>query len=216
VNEPILQGRSLSRRYKQLVALAPIDVSLFGGESLALVGPNGAGKSTLLSLLAKALRPSSGSVVIGPQARIGWLPQRPAHYGRLTARENLVLFARLERHDDPLGRADELLTRFSLPDDRQSRLLSVGNRQRLSLAIALVPEPNVLLLDEPTAALDPRQRALLWQEIERYRQGGGAVCFSSQNLEEIERHSSRVIALEDGQLAFTGGPQEYAVWEREP
>jgi ABC-type multidrug transport system ATPase subunit len=167
VAEILLSARSVSRRYGRLAALAPIDLELHSGESVALVGPNGAGKSTLLSLLAGSLRASEGGISITGAAKVGWLPQRPSHYGRLTARENLVLFARLENVGDPVRRAAELLERFSLPGDRPSAHLSVGNRQRLSLAIALLGDPNVLLLDEPTASLDPKQRALLWQEAER-------------------------------------------------
>ena len=214
--EILLSARSVSRRYGRLAALTPIDLELHSGESVALVGPNGAGKSTLLSLLAGSLRASEGGISITGAAKVGWLPQRPSHYGRLTARENLVLFARLENVGDPVRRAAELLERFSLPGDRPSAHLSVGNRQRLSLAIALLGDPNVLLLDEPTASLDPKQRALLWQEAERHVVEGGAVLFSSQNPEEVERHATRVIALDSGELVFSGGPDEYAVWEREP
>jgi ABC-2 type transport system ATP-binding protein len=212
----LLSASSVSRRYGRLSALAPIDLELLSGEAVALVGPNGAGKSTLISILAGALRASAGTITVTGAARVGWLPQRPAHYGRLTARENLVLFARLENVSDPKHRAGEMLKRFSLPADRTSALLSVGNRQRLSLAIALLGDPNVLLLDEPTASLDPKQRALLWNEAKRHAAAGGAVLFSSQNPEEVERHATRVIALDAGELVFGGTPAEFAVWEREP
>ena len=214
--EVLLSARSVSRRYGRLTALAPFDLELCSGESVALVGPNGAGKSTLLSLLAGSLRASEGQISITGAAKVGWLPQRPSHYGRLTARENLILFARLENVGDPERRTTELLERFSLPSDRASAHLSVGNRQRLSLAIALLGDPNVLLLDEPTASLDPKQRARMWQEAGRHVAEGGAVLFSSQNPEEVERHATRVIALDSGRLAFSGGPAEYVVWEREP
>jgi ABC-type multidrug transport system ATPase subunit len=216
VAEVLLSARSVSRRYGRLAALAPIDLELRSGEVVALVGPNGAGKSTLLSLLAGSLRTTEGRITITGAAKVGWLPQRPAHYGRLTALENLVLFARLEITADPERRAAELLERFSLPADRPSAHLSVGNRQRLSLAIALLGDPNVLLLDEPTASLDPKQRALLWTEAERHAAEGGAVLFSSQNPEEVERHATRVIALDSGKLVFGGGPDEYVAWGREP
>lgn len=216
LTETLLSAHSVSRRYGRLVALAPIDLELRSGEAAALVGPNGAGKSTLIAILAGALRSSGGSIAHAGSARVGWLPQRPAHYARLTARENLALFARLEEVDDPDERAERLLERFSLPSDRPSVALSIGNRQRLSLAIALLGSPNVLLLDEPTAALDPRQRALLWEEATRHAAEGGAVLFSSQNPEEVERHATRVVALDSGELAFEGSPAEYAVWEREP
>ena len=213
--EILLAARSVSRHFGRVVALEPIDLELCSGEAVALVGPNGAGKSTLMSILAGALRTSGGRIAVTGSAKVGWLPQRPAHYGRLTALENLVLFARLEQMDDPEQEAAQMLARFSLPSDRLSAYLSIGNRQRLSLAIALLGRPNVLLLDEPTASLDPKQRALLWREAQRHIESGGAVLFSSQNPEEVERHATRVVALDSGRLVFGGSPEEYTLWERE-
>ncbi len=214
--ETLLAARLVSRRFGRVIALEPIDLELHSGEAVALVGPNGAGKSTLISILAGALKASQGRIAVTGSAKVGWLPQRPAHYGRLTAQENLVLFARLEQMAEPRQAAARMLERFSLPSDRLSAYLSIGNRQRLSLAIALLGDPNVLLLDEPTASLDPKQRALLWREAERHVAGGGAVLFSSQNPEEVERHATRVVALDSGRLVFGGSPEQYAVWEREP
>ncbi len=214
--ETLLAARTISRRFGRVIALEPIDLELRSGEAVALVGPNGAGKSTLMAILAGALKASGGRLSVTGSAKVGWLPQRPAHYGRLTALENLVLFARLEQMKHPEQQAAQMLERFSLPSDRLSTYLSIGNRQRLSLAIALLGDPNVLLLDEPTASLDPKQRALLWSEAQRHIEAGGAIFFSSQNLEEVERHATRVIALDSGRLVFGGGPEEYTVWEREP
>ena len=214
--ETLLAARTISRRFGRVIALEPIDLELRSGEAVALVGPNGAGKSTLMAILAGALKASGGRLSVTGSAKVGWLPQRPAHYGRLTALENLVLFARLEQMKHPEQQAAQMLERFSLPSDRLSTYLSIGNRQRLSLAIALRGDPNVLLLDEPTASLDPKQRALLWSEAQRHIEAGGAILFSSQNLEEVERHATRVIALDSGRLVFGGGPEEYTVWEREP
>jgi ABC-2 type transport system ATP-binding protein len=216
VAETLLAARSVSRRYGRVIALQPIDLELCSGEAVALVGPNGAGKSTLMSILAGALKASGGQIAVTGAVKVGWLPQRPAHYARLTALENLVLFARFEQVDDPRQEADRLVERFSLPSDRLSAYLSIGNRQRLSLAIALLGKPNVLLLDEPTASLDPKQRALLWREAQRHISEGGAVLFSSQNPEEVERHATRVVALDSGRLVFVGSPEEYTDWEREP
>ncbi|HZR95273.1 MAG TPA: ABC transporter ATP-binding protein [Gaiellaceae bacterium] len=192
---PLLRAVAVARRFGDVVALAPTDVELHAGETVALVGPNGAGKSTLLSLLAGALEPSEGAVET--EARVGWVPQRPAHYARLSARENLELFARLERV--PGDRVDVLLDRFSLPPDRPSGDLSVGNRQRLNVALSLLADPQVLLLDEPTASLDPGQRRRVWEIVGEVRAGGGAVCFATQNLEETE-HADRVLVLVDGRV----------------
>ena len=195
----ILRARAVTRRYGARVALHPTDLELRPAETLALVGPNGAGKSTLLAILAGALEPSAGTVE--SRGRVGWVPQRPAHYGRLTARENLELFARLE--GEPASEADRLLGEFELPDDdRPSLALSVGNRQRLNLALALIGRPDALLLDEPTAALDPAQRRRLWERVDALRRDGGSVCFVTQNLEELPLHADRVALLVEGSLSF--------------
>jgi ABC-2 type transport system ATP-binding protein len=205
----ILRARGVSRRFGRDVALAPTDVAVEAGEVVALVGPNGAGKSTLLALLAGALEPSEGAVERADGVRIGWAPQRPAFYGRLTPRENLELFARLEGEADPAAAAARLLAAFELPDGgRASGALSVGNRQRLNLAIALLGSPRVLLLDEPTASLDPAQRQRLWERVDDVRERGGAVVFATQNLEEVAGHADRVVKLEDGRLVFDGAPAD--------
>ena len=195
----IVSARGVARSFGDRLALAPIDFELAAGEIVALIGPNGAGKSTLLSILAGSLAPSEGAVRWEDGVRVGWVPQRPGLYARLSARENLELFARLEALPDPDGEAARLLAEFELPADGQpSASLSVGNRQRLNVAIALLGGRDALLLDEPTASLDPAQRTRLWQLVERVREAGGAVLFSTQNLDEVERHADRVEALRDG------------------
>ncbi|HEY2074158.1 MAG TPA: ABC transporter ATP-binding protein [Gaiellaceae bacterium] len=195
----LLRALRVARRYGDVVALAPTDLELNPGETVALVGANGAGKSTLLAILAGAIEPSEGTVET--HARVGWVPQRPAHYSRLSARENLELFARLEGVRDVRRAASQMLERFALPpEERPSGDLSVGNRQRLNVALALLGEPQVLLLDEPTASLDPGQRRRVWEVADALRAEGGAVCFATQNLEEIE-HATRTIVLQDGQIA---------------
>jgi ABC-2 type transport system ATP-binding protein len=198
--EPLLRARGIARRFGSALALAPTDVEIRPGETVALIGPNGAGKSTLLSLLAGAVPLSEGSLELRPALRSGWLPQRPGHYARLTPRENLELFARLHREGDAAAVADGALARFGLPDDgRTAGELSVGNRQRLSLALALLGDPQLLLLDEPTAALDPEQRELLWTVALEHREGGGALVFATQMHEEIA-HAERVLELREGRL----------------
>jgi ABC-2 type transport system ATP-binding protein len=207
---PLLAARGAARRFGQTHALEPVEVELWDGDALALVGPNGAGKSTLLSLLAGALEPSAGTIERRKGVRVGWAPQRPAQYGRLSARENLELFARLEGEHEPGAAAGRLLAEFELPGEAApSANLSVGNRQRLNLAISLLGSPEVLLLDEPTAALDPEQRRRLWARVAALRAGGGAVVFATQNLEEVERMADRVAALRDGRLVFAGPVDEY-------
>ncbi|MEZ5100576.1 MAG: ABC transporter ATP-binding protein [Thermoleophilia bacterium] len=209
---PIIAARGISRRFGRRSALEPLDIDVRAGEALALVGPNGAGKSTLLAILAGALAPSAGELRVADGATVGWVPQRPAVYSRLSAIENLVLFARLEGIPDPAARARELLDRVELPaDDRPAGRLSGGNQQRLNLAVALLARPRVLLLDEPTAALDPRQRRRFWEIVDDLPRQGGAVVFATQNLEELGGHASRVAVLADGRLAFLGTREAYAV-----
>jgi ABC-2 type transport system ATP-binding protein len=207
---PVLAARGAGRRFGEHTALQPTTVEVREAEVVALLGPNGAGKSTLLALLAGGLRPTWGSVERREGVKIGWTPQRPAHYGRLSPRENLELFAELEGEPEPGDAAARLLDQFELPDTpRPSARLSVGNRQRLNLAISLLGDPDVLLLDEPTAALDPPQRRKLWQSALQHTQRGGAVVFATQNHEELEGHADRVLVLLEGVLAFDGPLGEY-------
>ena len=198
MSAPLLRAIRVARRYGDVEALAPTDLALVPGETVALVGPNGAGKSTLLAILAGALEPTEGS--IESHVHVGWVPQRPAQYARLSPRENLELFARLEGVRDSVAAARDLLHRFSLPTGSQpSGELSVGNRQRLNVALSLLGEPRVLLLDEPTASLDPVQRRLVWDVVHALSGEGGAVCFATQNVDEVE-HADRVVALQDGRV----------------
>jgi ABC-type multidrug transport system ATPase subunit len=196
---PILAARGAGRRFGAHTALEPTDFELWRAERVALVGPNGAGKSTLLALLAGALEPSSGRVE--RLVRVGWAPQRSGQYGRLSPRENLELFARLEGEPDPAAATGRLLEEFQLPaNGLAASELSVGNRQRLNLAIALLGTPEALLLDEPTAALDPEQRNRFWTRLERLRESGVAFVFVTQQPEEAEEHADRVVALRDGSV----------------
>jgi ABC-type multidrug transport system ATPase subunit len=209
LSDTVLRAREVARRFGSQVALEPTDVDVRAGEALALIGPNGAGKSTLLALLAGALEPSAGTIERVDEVRVGWVPQRAAFYDRLTARENLELFGKLEGEPDHRPAAAELLARFEIPADRPAHTLSVGNRQRLNVALALLGSPRVLLLDEPTAALDPGQRRRLWETVTALRGEGGSVVFATQNLEELELYADRVAVLRRGRLTFLGDTAGY-------
>ena len=175
-----------------------------------MVGPNGAGKSTLLAILAGALPPTEGTVARGaPPPRVGWAPQRPAQYGHLSPRENLELFARLGGLEEPRVAAERMLAGMALPAGRErSAHLSVGNQQRLNIALGLLGEPRVLLLDEPTASLDPERRRALWRLLEGLRDDGGAALLSSHSPEEVAHLADRVLVLLDGRAVFEGSPDE--------
>jgi ABC-2 type transport system ATP-binding protein len=209
----VLAAWGVERSYGRRVALAPVDVALRAGEVVGVVGPNGAGKSTLLAILAGAMPASGGRVEqSSPPPRIGWVPQRPALYGPLSARENLRLFAQLARLPDADERVAAALDRWDLPGGGQpASQLSVGNQQRLNIALGLLGGPSVLLLDEPTASLDPAHRRVLFDEIRSLAAAGGTVLFATHAVEEVERLAARVIALDDSRLVFAGTPAELAV-----
>jgi ABC-2 type transport system ATP-binding protein len=209
----LVAARGAGRRYSGRVALAPIDLEVRGGESVALLGPNGAGKTTLLTLLAGAADATEGTVE-RMSDRTGWVPQRPALYRKLSARENLRLFAELERLARPHEVAERLLEQVDLLDaaDRPAQELSVGNVQRLNVAIGLVADPAVVFLDEPTASLDPRQRARLWELLRGVTGRGGAVVFATQNVEEAHTQADRLVVLQEGRLVFAGAQETF--WEQ--
>ena len=203
--------RGLTRRFGARVALSDVSLEAAAGELLAVIGPNGAGKTTLLSILAGVLRPSSGEVVRAADARpFGWVPQQPALYSKLSVAENLRLFARLEHVPDPEATVARMLDQTGLREraDEEVGRLSGGNQQRVNIAIGLLAEPAALLLDEPSSALDPRQRARLWEFIAELAQQGTTVMFSTHDVAEAERYGDRVLVLADGELLFTGTPAE--------
>ena len=186
-----------------------VSFELFPGEIVGIIGPNGAGKTTLLSILSGVLRPSSGELTRSPR-ETGWVPQQPALYSKLSAAQNLRLFARLEKVSDPEGAVQRMLRETALEDRAEEQVgrLSAGNQQRVNIAIGLLCEPPVLLLDEPSASLDPRQRERLWEFIGGLAARGTAVAFSTHNVAEVERYASRVLVLVDGELLFTGTAAE--------
>ena len=200
-----MRADSISKRYGEREALRSISFAVDEREKIAVIGPNGAGKTTLLQILAGALPPSSGSVDVG--GRIGWVPQHPALYSKLSVAENLRLFARLERVPDVGRTVGRMLEQTALADRAGDEvgLLSGGNRQRVNIAIGLLGDPRVLLLDEPSASLDPRQRERLWAFLAEL---GTTVIFSTHDVGEAERHADRLLVLADGELLFTGTPAE--------
>jgi ABC-2 type transport system ATP-binding protein len=213
----VLQADGLTKRYGSREALRDVSLSAGRGELVAVIGPNGAGKTTLLSILAGIQRPDSGSVSRAPE-EIGWVPQQAAIYGKLTVRENLALFSRLEKVEDPAATVERMLDLTGLRDraDDQVGELSGGNRQRVNIAVGLVGRQSVLLLDEPSAALDPRQRQRVWEFVLSLAEAGTTVVYSTHNIQEAERHAQRVLVLADGELLFSGSPRELEqVVERE-
>jgi ABC-2 type transport system ATP-binding protein len=204
-----LAARSLTKRFGSRVALRAVSFEVYPGELVGVIGPNGAGKTTLLSILAGVLAQTEGEVTQSPR-EVGWVPQQPALYSKLSVAENLRLFARLERLAAPEDAVTRMLRETALEDraDEEVGLLSGGNQQRVNIAIGLLCEPGALLLDEPSAALDPRQRERLWEFIGGLAGRGTTVVFSTHNVAEVERYADRVLVLVDGDLLFVGTPAE--------
>jgi ABC-2 type transport system ATP-binding protein len=208
-SDATLTVRGVTKRFGARTALAPVSFELAPGQLVGIIGPNGAGKTTLLSILAGVSQPSAGEV-IQPAGKIGWVPQQPALYSKLSVAENLRLFARLEKVDDPEASVERMLRQTDLEDRAGDEIgeLSGGNQQRVNIAIGLLCEPAVLLLDEPSASLDPRQRERLWEFIGGLAADGTTVVFSTHNVAEAERYADRLLVLVDGELLFTGTPGE--------
>jgi ABC-2 type transport system ATP-binding protein len=204
---PALVATGVTRRFGDREALRGVSFAAAEGETIAVIGPNGAGKTTLLSILGGVLRPTAGEVSREPRD-VGWVPQQPAVYGKLTVAENLRLFAKLERVADPESAVTRMLEQTGLADRADDELgtLSGGNRQRVNIAVGLLADPDVLLLDEPSSSLDPRQRERLWTFVGALARGGTAVIFTTHNVGEAERYADRVLVLADGELLFEGSP----------
>jgi ABC-2 type transport system ATP-binding protein len=204
-----VQARGLVKKYGNREALRGVDLAAEPGELVAIIGPNGAGKTTLLSILAGILKPDAGELGVDEGA-VGWVPQQAALYRRLTVEENLLLFARLEGHDDPHASAEQMLELCGLGERREEIVarLSGGNQQRINIAIGLLSRPAVLLLDEPSVGLDPRQRARLWEFISALAGGGTTVIFSTHDIQEAERYGRRLLVLADGESLFDGPAEE--------
>ncbi|MCZ2342793.1 MAG: ABC transporter ATP-binding protein [Bacteroidales bacterium] len=205
-------------RYGSQTAVDGLSLAVHRGEIVGLLGPNGSGKSSTLAVAAGVLDPFIGTVAIaginrvddpeGYAAHVGLVPQEPALYEELSAEANLLFFGRLYgltgcqlQH-----RVDAALTRSRLTDrarDRVSRF-SGGMKQRLNLACALLHNPSVLLLDEPTAALDPASRDALFADLHELREAGHAILLTTHHLDEAEHGCDRIVVLEHGRMAACG------------
>jgi len=204
---PRVRANGVVKRFGEREALRGVSLQAAPGELVAVIGPNGAGKTTLLSILAGISKPDEGEVD-SPNGEVGWVPQQAALYRRLTVEENLLLFARLEGHEDPHASTEEMLELTGLRERRGEIVarLSGGNQQRINIAIGLLSRPSVLLLDEPSVGLDPRQRARLWEFVSALADRGTTVIFSTHDIQEAERYGGRLLVLADGEALFDGPP----------
>jgi len=215
------KGKSKQPR-PEIVALDGISLDILPGEIFCLLGPNGAGKSTTVGVLTTRVRPTSGQAFIGEhdvwqqqvavKRLIGVVAQRPNLDFSLTAREILTFhgayfgFPSQER----AKRAEALLERFKLTDraDQMVRGFSGGMMQRLSIARAMMHDPQVLFLDEPSAGLDPQTRLLLWEIVREYNQSGKTILLTTHNMEEADALCKRLAIIDHGRVIALGTPQE--------
>jgi ABC-2 type transport system ATP-binding protein len=217
-----LQLTDLVVRYGPAVAVDGVTLHVRRGEIVALIGPNGSGKSTTLAVAAGVREPTAGTVSIdgitrsadptGFARKVGLVPQGESLYDELSAAANLTFFAKLYgfRGPDLNARVIRGLARANLPDREHDRVgtLSGGMKQRLGIACALLHDPPVLLLDEPTAALDPASRDALLAHLHRLRDDGHAVLFTTHHLDEAEHACDRVATLVGGKLTSAGPPAD--------
>lgn len=207
-----LSVAKVCKRYGRQRALADVTLSFAPGQVAAIVGPNGAGKTTLLGILSTLVRPTSGEVRLGDrplgrEARhlIGYVGHEPGVYPDLSARQNLALFASLYRLPAPDERVATMLERVDLHEvrhDLPARAFSRGMLQRLALARALLHEPELLLFDEPSSALDPAGAAWLVGELVRERAAGRTVILVTHDLDAAAQVASHVVVIRRGRVAL--------------
>jgi len=209
----VIEGSGISKRYGRVSVLREVDLAVRAGRVTALLGPNGAGKSTLIRVLLGLARPDEGAVLVagtpvadGPGYRtaVGYMPQHPHFPENLTGREVVRLLRELRGHTMPED--DELFEAFALAAelDKPVRVLSGGTRQKLNAALAFMFRPRILLLDEPTAGLDPVASGLLKARIRGARQAGVSVLLVSHVLSEVEDLADDVLLLLEGRVEFQG------------
>lgn len=218
-SDKIVQVNNLTKKYRNTVAVNGISFALFKGEVFAFLGPNGAGKTTTVEILECLRTPSGGEAKVFHydvskrsdqgeiRKRIGVLPQDFNAIDRLTVKENIDYFgAMYDHHLD----ADQLIELVDLKDkrDAQFKTLSGGLKQRVGLAVALVNDPSVVFLDEPTTGLDPRARRDVWHVVERLREQGKTVFLTTHYMDEAEYLADIVSIIDHGKIIASGTPDQ--------
>jgi lipooligosaccharide transport system ATP-binding protein len=220
VSAPVIRAAQLVKRYKDFAAVDGLDFEVAPGESFGLLGPNGAGKSTTMRMIGAVSSRTSGELEIlgldpdryGPEIRsqLGVVPQSDNLDLELRARDNLIIYGRyfgLPRA--ALGaKADELLAFAQLEDKAKAKVddLSGGMKRRLTIARALINDPKVLLLDEPTTGLDPQARHILWDRLFRLKEQGTTLVLTTHYMDEAEQLCDRLIVVDKGRIMAEGSP----------
>src|SRR5438132_182075 len=222
VTEAVIQARSLTKRFRELVAVDGIDFDVRKGEAFGFLGPNGAGKSSTMRMIGCVSPVTEGTLCVldrdpatdGPaiRSRLGVVPQLDTLDNELTVRENLVIYGRyfgLSRRE-LRERTDELLEFVQLSEraDDPVEPLSGGMKRRLTIARSLVNKPDLLLLDEPTTGLDPQARHVVWDRLFRLKQQGVTLVLTTHYMDEAEQLCDRLVIMDRGKIAEEGSPQE--------
>ena len=214
--ESVAEARSVSKIYGEKIVLFDVSFSLEQGEIHSLLGPNGAGKSTLMKLIIGIEKPNSGTVLFfgkggRDKSKIGVVPQEEFFFGDFTVRKNLELFGKLFNvfGSDLSKRCDYLLGWLGLGrfSETRAKFLSGGYRRLLNIGCSLIHNPEVIFLDEPTVALDPAIRKLLWEKILELKRQGKTICLTTHYLDEAEYLSDRVSILFKGKILKTNSPE---------
>ncbi len=216
----VLQTHSLTKRYGSLTAVADLSLEVNEGEVFGLLGPNGAGKTTSISMMCGLLRPDSGQVVIHGKpitdgdadirARVGVCPQNIVLWGQLTCLEQMVFIGEMYgmKRKAVTQRSEKLLKDLDLTEkrDQRARTLSGGMQRRLNLAMALVHDPEILVLDEPEAGLDPQSRVLVREYVKSLARRK-TIILTTHNMDEAERMADRVAIIDHGKLLTVDTPE---------
>jgi lipooligosaccharide transport system ATP-binding protein len=219
---PLIEGRNLTKRFDDFVAVDAIDFSVAEGECFGFLGPNGAGKTSTMRMIGCVSPVTEGELRVfgldpshdGPKirSRLGVVPQEDSLDTELTVFDNLVIYGRY--FDLPRAvireRAEELLAFMQLSDRRDDRVdpLSGGMKRRLTIARALVNQPDLLLLDEPTTGLDPQARHLLWERFYQLKRQGVTTVLTTHYMEEAEQLCDRLVIMDGGHIVAEGSPRE--------
>ena len=220
MSESLISARGLTKKFGELTAVDAIDFDVAKGESFGLLGPNGAGKSTVMRMIGATSQRSAGELTIlgkdpeknGPQIRahLGVVTQHDNLDMQLSVTENLYIYGRyfgLPRKFVK-GKIDELLTFAQLEEKRDAKVeaLSGGMKRRLTIARALVSEPEILMLDEPTTGLDPQARHILWDRLFRLKEQGVTLVITTHFMDEAEQLCDRLIVMDKGKIMAEGSP----------
>jgi lipooligosaccharide transport system ATP-binding protein len=220
--QPLIQARGLVKRFGDFTAVDGIDVDVRAGEAFGFLGPNGAGKSSTMRMIGCVSPPSDGELRIlgmdprrdGPaiRARLGVCPQQDNLDSELTVRENLTTYARYFGIPRRIARerAAELLEFVQLAERANSKVepLSGGMKRRLTIARALINDPEIVLLDEPTTGLDPQARHLVWERLFRLKLQGVTLVLTTHYMDEAEQLCDRLVIMDDGRIVAEGSPRQ--------